>query len=273
MYEFTDDCRIGIPEIDQEHQKLFALINEAYELSASDNADLRLTAQNLLTRLKEYANTHFAHEEAYMKKIQDPELASQKQEHADFIALINETNLQALEDDRLKPAIENLLNYLSHWLFHHIIGSDTLIGKFESPFAFTTKYLTGIEFVDVEHQKLFDIIKDANDVIHAELLHDKYDEIMRILLELKNYTEEHFHDEEVFMEQINYPDIEAQKKAHISFIEKLTEIDLDDLDDNQQSYLEDLIAFLLNWLSIHILHMDKKIGDYAAANGLMPKEI
>ena len=31
----------------------------------------------------------------------------------------------------------------------------------------------------------FDIIRDTNDVIHAELLHDKYDEIIRLLSELR----------------------------------------------------------------------------------------
>lgn len=265
MYQFTDDCLLGIPELDAEHKHLFDLINESYSLLSSE-ANLRLTINGLIIRLKEYANTHFAHEEAYMKKIHDPELVSQQQEHTDFINRINEINLDNIEDDQLKPTLENLLNYLSRWLFRHILGSDTLIGKFESPFTFTSKYMTGIEMIDEEHKKLFEIIKDANDVVHAELLHDKYDEIIRILSELKTYTEEHFHDEEIFMEQIHYPGLDAQKKAHTGFIEKLSEIDLDDLDENQQSYLEDLITFLLNWLSIHILHMDKKISETINTN-------
>ncbi|MBO5373408.1 MAG: bacteriohemerythrin [Lachnospiraceae bacterium] len=259
MYQFTDDCRIGVTEIDQEHEHLFSLINQAYDLLASEDADLRLTAQTLLHQLKEYANTHFAHEEAYMKKIGDPELESQKQEHADFIAYINTINIGYLDNTRVKPALKSMLDYLSRWLFRHIIGSDTLIGKFESPFAFTSKYLTGIEIVDTEHKRLFEIIKDANDVIHAELLHDKYDEIMRILSDLKEYTEVHFQDEEAYMESIGYTGLNEQKAAHTTFIDKLASINLDELDDNQQEYLEDLISFLLNWLTTHILHMDKKI--------------
>ena len=50
----------------------------------------------------------------------------------------------------------------------------------------------------------------------------------------------------------------------MEFIDKLDEINLDDLDAHQQHYLEDLISFLLNWLSVHILHMDKKIGEFVA---------
>lgn len=50
-------------------------------------------------------------------------------------------------------------------------------------------------------------------------------------------------------------------------MEHLVEIDLSDLDDmdnNQQEYLNDLIRFLLGWLSIHILGADKKIGEFLA---------
>ena len=101
-------------------------------------------------------------------------------------------------------------------------------------------------------------------MIHAELLHDKYDEILHIISDLKDYTAVHFSDEEAYMEKIGYPELESQKKAHTAFIDKLAEINLDDLDAHQQHYLEDLISFLLNWLSVHILHMDKKIGEFVA---------
>ena len=66
------------------------------------------------------------------------------------------------------------------------------------------------------------------------------------------------------MEKIHYPDLNQQKAAHTAFIDKLAGINLDDLDAHQQDYLEDLIAFLLNWLSVHILHMDKKIGEFVS---------
>ena len=39
------------------------------------------------------------------------------------------------------------------------------------------EYYTGIAQIDEEHKKLFEIIAHANEVIHAQFLHDKYDEI------------------------------------------------------------------------------------------------
>ena len=76
IYQYTDDCRLGIPVIDEEHQKLFALINQSASMISMEPDEMRITAKNLITRLREYAGTHFAHEEAYMKQIKDPQLAS-----------------------------------------------------------------------------------------------------------------------------------------------------------------------------------------------------
>ena len=94
---------------------------------------------------------------------------------------------------------------------------------------------------------------------------------MRLLAELKDYTEIHFHDEEALMERIQYPELDAQKRAHTAFVERLVEIDLtelDDMDDNQQEYLIDLIQFLAGWLINHILGSDKKIGEYMREHGI-----
>ena len=140
-----------------------------------------------------------------------------------------------------------------------------------SPFAFTDKYKTDIPLVDDEHRHLFEIIEQTNDLIHEKLLHDKYDEIMRLLDELKTYTETHFSDEEALMEKISYPGIDAQKKAHAAFVDKLVHIDindLDEIDEHQQTYLFELINYLLNWLSNHILASDMKLGEYIKENNI-----
>ena len=277
MYEFTEDCMIHVEEIDNEHRRLFQMINEAVALVDSTD-DVQAIASNLIKNLKDYAATHFAHEEAYMERMNDPELERQKKAHAAFTAKINAFEPDTSTPEALRASLQELLEYLVRWLYRHILSSDMMIGKIpptseqtEDQFAFTDKYRTGIELVDDEHKRLFEIIKDTNDVIHTELLHDKYDEIMRLLAELREYTEVHFSDEEAMMERIHYPDIDAQKRAHSAFVGRLVEIDLSELDamdDNQEEYLQDLIQFLLSWLSNHILGMDKKIGAYITEHGV-----
>lgn len=275
-YEFTDDCLIHIDEIDNEHRRLFQMVNEAISLT-KDTTDVAPITNNLIANLKDYAATHFAHEEAYMESINDPELPMQRTEHTAFANKINDFVLDTTSEETARASLQELLAYLAHWLFNHILSSDMMIGKMPSkqkrdPFAFTDIYKTGVPQIDEEHQRLFEIIKETNDLIHEELLHDKYDEIMWLLTRLREYTEFHFQNEESIMKRIHYPELEAQKHAHAAFVERLVEIDLselDDMDNNQQEYLIELVDFLLNWLTNHILGSDKKIGTYMKEHDLI----
>jgi putative ATP-dependent endonuclease of the OLD family len=79
--------------------------------------------------------------------------------------------------------------------------------------------------------------------------------------ELEDYTKFHFSEEEEYMESIHYEGLEAQKRAHAAFIDRLEQVDPDEIDANPQEYLNELLEFLLNWLINHILYTDKKIPD------------
>jgi len=263
MYQFTDDCLTGVMEIDEEHRKLFELIDGAYELAKGDFTKAGLEV--LLDELKEYAKTHFAHEEAYMERIGDGELERQKREHAQFAAKVASYDLAGSTEEASGQVVAEILSYMAKWLYSHILGSDIMIGKFPGKgkraeaFVFTDKYRTGIPLIDDEHKELFRIVRKANELIWDEMCYDKYDMIVHILAELKDYTIMHFQDEERYMEKIHYEGLEMQRRAHATFVERLEEVDLEDVDDNQQEYLVDLVDFLLGWLINHILKMDKQI--------------
>jgi len=265
MYHFTEDCLIGIEQIDGEHKKLFNMINQGMSMLNEEDNIAVMTAKSLIPSLKNYALEHFAHEEKYMVEINDKELLRQKKEHAEFTAYMEKFDVEGLNAENGKVALNELMIYLTRWLYHHILSSDMMIGYDKNDdvnadhFAFTVKYRTGIAHIDDEHEKLFEIIRRTDEAIHAELVHDKFDLIVDIINELKDYTIFHFKDEEEYMESIHYDGLEAQKLAHEAFVEKIKLINLDDVDENQQEYLEELIEYLLGWLSAHILKMDKKI--------------
>ena len=264
MYRFTEDCLTGIETIDEEHRRLFQLINESIEL-LKENGASKVIVKNLLKELREYAGTHFAHEEAYMEQIKDLELPRQRKEHAQFVVKVDSYKIADLTEEESGQAAQELLSFMAKWLYRHILSSDTMIGKMtseskkEDAFAFTDQYRTGITLIDDEHRRLFEIIKETNDVIEEELVHDKFDAIVHILEELKDYTIMHFQDEERYMESIAYDGLALQRVAHTAFVDRLNEINLDDVDDHQKEYLEELIDFLLAWLINHILKMDKLI--------------
>lgn len=263
MFIFTKDCMIGVPEIDKEHEKLFELI--AYTDAALKSNDNPIgNAMILINELKQYAVSHFAHEESYMEKINDPELTRQKKEHAAFVEKINSYKLTDVTDESAKGVILELLEYLSKWLMGHILGSDILIGQLKQEEklvvpVFNDTFKTGISLIDEEHKMLFDIIGKVYRTIQTELVHDKYDAILDILDELKEYTRVHFTDEENYMREIGYEGLEQQEILHQRFIDKLNELDLNDVDDNQEAYLYDFLGFLQKWLVNHILKVDKLI--------------
>lgn len=127
-------------------------------------------------------------------------------------------------------------------------------------FEFTDEYLTGVELIDAEHKKLFEIGARAFALLNEEFMPDKYDQIAIILEELREYTKKHFGDEEAYMESIHYKRMFTQKIQHGLFIDKLEEMDLDSIDENQEGALLDILEFLSNWLIHHILEQDKMIS-------------
>lgn len=263
MFTFTKDCLIGVPEIDDEHRRLFELIGEV-DAALKADIDSISTAMALLNELKQYAVTHFAHEEAYMASIKDPELERQQKEHRAFVDKVNSYHFSDITDETAKELVLELLEYLSKWLMGHILGSDIMIGHFEASDkpvipVFAEKFKTGIAIVDEEHQVLFDIIAKIHKAIDVELVHDKFDLILDILDELKEYTRVHFTDEENYMQEIGYEGLAQQKILHEKFIETLENLNLDDVDDHQEAYLFEFLNFLQNWLMNHILKVDKLI--------------
>lgn len=263
MFTFTNDCLIGITEIDEEHKKLFELIaNTDNALKQNDNSITN--AVLLINELKHYALSHFAHEEAYMEHINDPELARQKKEHSAFVKKIDSYSFADVTEETARNIMFELLEYLSKWLMGHILGSDILIGQFKSAKeaavpVFDDTFKTGIPLIDEEHKTLFDIIGKVYTTLQTELVHDKFDAIMDIIVELKKYSRVHFADEENYMRSIGYDGLAQQQLLHQKFIDTLNEIDLNEVDDNQEAYLYECLEFLKNWLINHILKVDKLI--------------
>jgi len=123
------------------------------------------------------------------------------------------------------------------------------------------EYYTGIEFIDEEHKKLFEIINKIYELLTNEFIPDKYDYILEVVNELKDYAKYHFDHEESYMSSIKYKRFLSHKVAHEEFIEKISKYEPDDIDENQKETLLELLDFLTTWLEDHILMQDKLIAD------------
>lgn len=119
-------------------------------------------------------------------------------------------------------------------------------------------YLLGIKQIDDQHKKLFEIAGNVFSLLNDELKIDKYDEIVELIRELKDYAVFHFESEEEYMRSIGYRQYFLHKKEHNNFIEKVNDIDLNAVDEKQDTYLREILQFIIEWISGHILQTDRQ---------------
>ncbi len=128
------------------------------------------------------------------------------------------------------------------------------------------EYKIGIQKIDEQHKKLFEIADKIFLLIKDNLSVDKYDKIVELINELKDYTVYHFESEEAYMRSISYQYYPAHKKEHEDFIDKINNLDLNEIDNNQSGYLLGIMDYVVTWISKHILEKDKFIGKYEGQN-------
>lgn len=122
------------------------------------------------------------------------------------------------------------------------------------------EYRTGINIIDEEHEKLFELADQLYEVFHNEFIPDKYDYIIEVVEGLKEYARQHFKDEEEYMMSINYKRLFTQKIEHQAFMEKIENFDLTTIDEHQKQACLELLSFVNDWLVEHILGNDILIG-------------
>lgn len=119
------------------------------------------------------------------------------------------------------------------------------------------EFLLGIEKIDDQHKELFRIATDIYALMRNQLITDKYDQIVKLISELKDYTVFHFSYEEEYMQSIGYRKYFSHKVEHNDFVEKINNVDLDKIDLDHEQYLLEMLNFVVNWISVHILETDK----------------
>jgi hemerythrin len=120
-------------------------------------------------------------------------------------------------------------------------------------------YLIGVSEIDKQHEKLFEIGERAYVLLKNEMLTDKYDKIIEVLNELKDYAVFHFKCEEEYMLGIGYKRFLSHKVEHDKFIKTVNDVNLNKIDEDQDAYLLSILEFVINWTSEHILQNDKFI--------------
>ena len=121
------------------------------------------------------------------------------------------------------------------------------------------EYKIGLELVDDQHKRLFEIAGEIYELVKLNEEVDKFDEIVEVIQELKDYTVFHFTAEEAYMLEVGYPRFFSHKVLHQEFIAKVNSVNITALDEDQTKYLLEMLTFVLDWLQNHILRVDTEI--------------
>lgn len=118
------------------------------------------------------------------------------------------------------------------------------------------KLSVGVDRMDNQHKKLIDLV---NEVYNAMSQGKGDDVLTNVLGSLVTYTKTHFKDEEQFMSQHKYPELESHKKLHRELEIKATEL-YGKVRGGQRVSAVSVGTFLKDWLLNHIMQQDKKYG-------------
>jgi len=104
---------------------------------------------------------------------------------------------------------------------------------------------------DAQHQVLFEIL---------DLIRDAGSD-SQVLFKLKDYTENHFALEELYMAQLEFPGREAHIESHNRFREEIDQLlgQGEQLDDQ---FREIIGTYLTEWLNRHVFGIDKELEDF-----------
>lgn len=121
LVPWHEDYGLGLDQIDEQHQHLFALMNQVWEAVFSFATETAGITSRLVLELEQYAQAHFAEEEAFMRETGYPRLDSHRKAHAAFVARIHEEKEAILAGNRVSL---DLLLFLRDWLISHILVAD-----------------------------------------------------------------------------------------------------------------------------------------------------
>lgn len=126
LMRWKDEYLTFIEAIDEQHQRLFELLNAIYDMMRVGRGGEAIAAA--LTELTEYSRFHFATEEGIMEQGGFAGLETHKAEHVRLLDEIRELRHRVL--DGSTGMTMNELYFLKDWLLNHFTGVDRTLAKF-----------------------------------------------------------------------------------------------------------------------------------------------
>ncbi len=126
LIEWRDEFKIGIEEVDFEHQELIELINELY--SETKEADSSMSVIYFLGEIYAKISAHFALEEKIMSDMQYDQYEDHKEDHERLLDDIRDIMDEFADAPTLDE--EKFADRLNNWFVNHFSTKDARMHKF-----------------------------------------------------------------------------------------------------------------------------------------------
>lgn len=120
-FEWSASLETGIRQIDEDHQKLFEVVNRLESQVAAGTGEKKISAT--IESLRLYVEEHFYREERYMKTVGYPGFEQHRRSHVHLCGLI----LCLRDIHREQPECvdaDKVLQFLEEWLLAHVMKQD-----------------------------------------------------------------------------------------------------------------------------------------------------
>ena len=132
--------------------------------------------------------------------------------------------------------------------------------------TFTSSLSVGYNAIDEQHIRWIDLINAVYSSLSSGSSKEK---LGKVLKDLVDYTVWHFGFENKMMTEYNYPDKESHMKLHKDFIAEIKKLE-SRYDAGEDIMGVNVLEFLKDWLSDHIMKIDTRLGAYLESKGAKP---
>lgn len=139
---------------------------------------------------------------------------------------------------------------------------------FDFKFDWCKEMEGGVELIDEQHQSLFRIGRDMEQLIMSGCQNASTQQLLDIVCELRDYVAYHFYAEEGLMQQYDYPNLAEHKKVHDIFKRRVLLIDPPTLGKYPEKILPKLKDDLQDFVFKHMLIEDRNLCKYLNTCGL-----
>jgi len=118
--EWKEGFSVGLPDIDQQHRRLLAIINRLHDAMKTGSARAQIIG--VVDELVAYTHEHFTYEERLMIAAKYPGVREHIRKHRAMTAQVA-AYCEKVRHDKASTPLQ-LMEFLKGWLSNHILHTD-----------------------------------------------------------------------------------------------------------------------------------------------------